>query len=140
MVVVVEAGETGGALVTAAAALDQARVVLAVPGDVDRVSSRGCNLLIRDGAVPVLDPADLVGAVSLVLGPPHVGRVAGLGGVPVGGVEAMVLAAAAVPGAGVGEIVERCGGSAAAVLAEIARLEATGRIRREGDVLVRVAS
>ena len=139
VVVVVEAAERGGALVTAAAALDQARVVLAVPGDVDRVSSRGCNLLIRDGAVPVLDPADLVEAVSLVLGPPHVGRIGGMGDVPVGGVDAMVLDAAVVPGAGVAEIVERCGVSVAVVLAEIARLEASGRIRREGDVLVAVA-
>ena len=42
------------ARVTAAAALDQGRVVFALPGDVDRESSVGCNRLIRDGAVPVL--------------------------------------------------------------------------------------
>ena len=57
-VVVVEAAETGGALITAGAALEQGRHVFAVPGDVGRETSRGCNLLIRDGATPVLDPAD----------------------------------------------------------------------------------
>jgi DNA processing protein len=67
-VVVVEAPERGGALITAAAALCQGRTVLAVPGDVGRRTSRGCNLLIRDGAVPVLEPADLVEALSLVSG------------------------------------------------------------------------
>jgi predicted Rossmann fold nucleotide-binding protein DprA/Smf involved in DNA uptake len=51
---------------------------MAVPGDVDRETSVGCNLLIRDGAVPVLDPDDFVEAASLVLGPPAVpGRGAG---------------------------------------------------------------
>lgn len=69
-VVVVEAARRGGALITARLALEQGRDVLAVPGDVDRATSEGCNLLIRDGAVPVLDPDDLVEAVSLILGPP----------------------------------------------------------------------
>ena len=67
--VVVEAAETGGALITASLALDYGRSVFAVPGDVDRATSRGCNLLIRDGAHPVLDPADLVAELELVLGP-----------------------------------------------------------------------
>ena len=70
-VVVVEAAVKGGALITAAAALDQGKAVLAVPGDVGRPASEGCNLLIRDGAVPVLGPDDLVEAVSLIVGPPR---------------------------------------------------------------------
>ena len=71
VIVVVEAGVTGGALVTAARAVEQGREVFAVPGDVDRESSVGCNLLIRDGAVPVLGAEDLVEALGLVLGPPR---------------------------------------------------------------------
>jgi DNA processing protein len=70
VVVVVESGVTGGSLTTARAALDQGGTVMAVPGDIDRETSVGCNLLIRDGAVPVLAPDDFVEAVSLVLGPP----------------------------------------------------------------------
>ncbi len=69
-VVVVESAVTGGSLGTAAHALDQGRHVFAVPGDVDREASVGCNLLIRDGAVPILGAEDLVSALSLVLGPP----------------------------------------------------------------------
>lgn len=70
-VVVVEAGETGGALITAMLAAEQGREVFAVPGDVGREASVGCNRLIRDGAVPVLGVDDLVEALSLVLGPPR---------------------------------------------------------------------
>lgn len=70
VVVVVEAGVKGGALITAGYALAHGRPVFAVPGDVRRATSEGCNRLIRDGAHPVLDPADLVEELSLVLGPP----------------------------------------------------------------------
>jgi predicted Rossmann fold nucleotide-binding protein DprA/Smf involved in DNA uptake len=37
---------------------------------VDRPASEGCNLLIRDGAYPVLGAADLIEELSLILGPP----------------------------------------------------------------------
>lgn len=69
VVVVVESAVTGGSLGTAARGLDQGRHIFAVPGDVDREASVGCNLLIRDGATPVLGVDDLVEALSLVLGP-----------------------------------------------------------------------
>jgi DNA processing protein len=68
-VVVVEATVKGGALITAETALRQGRQVFAVPGDISRASSAGCNLLIRDGAFPVLDPGDLIESLELVLGP-----------------------------------------------------------------------
>lgn len=70
-VVVVESAVTGGSLGTAAHAVEQDRPVFAVPGDVDREASVGCNLLIRDGAIPVLGPDDLVEGLSLV---PDLGR------------------------------------------------------------------
>ncbi len=70
-VVVVEAPVKGGSGITVAHALDHGVPVFAVPGDVDRVSSEGCNRLIRDGAQPVLDPQDLIEELSLVVGPPR---------------------------------------------------------------------
>jgi DNA processing protein len=72
-VVVVEAADKGGALITARLAAEQGREVFAVPGDVNRRTSVGTNLLIRDGAVPVLGADDLIEALSLVLGPPSPG-------------------------------------------------------------------
>jgi DNA processing protein len=58
--VVVEAAEGSGALITAGTALDQGREVMAVPGNITSAVSFGTNRLIRDGAAPVLEPADLL--------------------------------------------------------------------------------
>jgi DNA processing protein len=69
-VIVVEAAVTGGALITATLATDYGISVFAVPGDVDRETSVGTNLLIRDGAHPVLDPNGLIEELALLLGPP----------------------------------------------------------------------
>jgi DNA processing protein len=67
VVLVVEAGETGGALITARLAIDQGVPVFATPGDVDRVVSMGTNRLIRDGAFPVFDADDLSQVLDLIV-------------------------------------------------------------------------
>jgi DNA processing protein len=48
---VVEAGFNSGSLITAKFALEQGRLVFAVPGQADNPQARGTNSLIRDGAV-----------------------------------------------------------------------------------------
>ena len=59
-VVVVEASEKSGALITAALAADLGREVFAVPGRVTSEVSRGPHGLLRDGAILVRDWADVV--------------------------------------------------------------------------------
>jgi DNA processing protein len=65
-VVVVEAPDRSGALLTAAAATEIGREVYAVPGPIDALASRGCNRLIADHlAVIVTSPAGLLNGIGL---------------------------------------------------------------------------
>ena len=59
-VVVVEATQKSGSLITAGHALEQGRDVLAVPGPVTSPTSTGCNLLLRSGARPALSARDIL--------------------------------------------------------------------------------
>ena len=58
--VVVEAGERSGSLITARLALEQGKDVFAVPGDLVSSSFLGTNNLIRNGAIPVFSPNDIL--------------------------------------------------------------------------------
>ena len=64
-VVVVEAGETSGALLTAQFAAEQGREVFAVPGNILAPQSKGTNRLIQQGAQPLLNMDDLMQALDL---------------------------------------------------------------------------
>ena len=59
-VVVVEAGERSGALITVDHALDLGREIFAVPGSLENPQARSSNLLLRDGARPLIRPESIL--------------------------------------------------------------------------------
>jgi DNA processing protein len=64
-VVIVEAGEESGALITAGFAAEQGREVFAVPGKIYSPQSKGSNRLIQQGAHPLVNFEDLLNALNL---------------------------------------------------------------------------
>jgi DNA processing protein len=76
-VVVVEARERSGALITVDFALEQGRDVLVVPGEITSALSAGSNALLRLGAAPVLSVDDVLHAIGVVVEKPAVELVTG---------------------------------------------------------------
>jgi DNA processing protein len=78
--VVVEARVRSGALITADFALELGREVFAVPGEITAGLSAGTNDLLRQGAIPLLAPADVLDVLGLetkVTKPPALSAAAG---------------------------------------------------------------
>ena len=63
--IVIEAGATSGALITANFAVEQGREVFAVPGNIFAPQSKGPNKLIQNGAHPLLKPQDILDVLDL---------------------------------------------------------------------------
>lgn len=122
-VLIVEAGEKSGSLITARCALDQGREVLAVPGNVLSGRNRGGHALIKDGAKIVETADDILeelGLPSLRTPPANAPEDPVLAGLPAG--EQCDLDV----------IAERTGLSSARLLPRLFELELAGLIRRVG--------
>lgn len=70
-VVIVEAGEQSGALITAGFAAEQGREVFAVPGNIYGPQSKGTNMLIQRGAHPLVRFEDLLDLLNLEMMAEH---------------------------------------------------------------------
>jgi len=64
-VVVIEAGERSGSLITANFALEQGREVFALPGNVNSIKSTGTNKLIKEGAKIVTGIDDILEELNI---------------------------------------------------------------------------
>lgn len=118
-VVVVEAPEKSGALITAGFALDQGKEVLVVPGRVAGRRNRGGHLLIRDGAMLVESADDIL--VGL-------GWDSGVPGPQADSAESTDLVEFTVD-----DVVQERGEPPQVVLASLLRQEMAGEIRRIGS-------
>ena len=65
-VIVVEAGQRSGALITSTYAGDYGRDVFAIPGEIYANMSEGCNELIRDGATLIKSAQDVLDEYNIV--------------------------------------------------------------------------
>jgi DNA processing protein len=130
-VVVIEAGDKSGSLITARCALDQGRDVLAVPGNVLSGRNRGAHALLRDGAKIVESADDIL---------EELGMPGGAGGAQtgtMGGAVAQIgdpLIDCLTPGeaSDLDEIAQRSGLNTARLLPRLFELELQGRVRRVG--------
>lgn len=69
VVLIIEAKEKSGSLITADMALEQGKDVYALPGPINSNLSKGCNQLIRQGAGILLSPEDLLFEMGIVKQP-----------------------------------------------------------------------
>lgn len=63
-VIITEAAQSSGALITANFALEQDRLVMAVPGNITQATSAGANNLIKAGAIAVTEARDVLSALD----------------------------------------------------------------------------
>jgi len=132
-VLVVEATDRSGSLITAAAALEQGREVMAVPGSVLSDRHRGAHALIRDGATLITGVEDVLASLGrLPLGGDPRASAEGPTGDPV--LDALPIGESCPLDA----IAARTGLQPAVLLARLLGLEVAGVVRRaEGGLFVR---
>ena len=149
VVLVVEAPERSGALITAEHATDMNIELLAVPGPPRRAASVGSNRLLQDGAGVVLEPRDVLDALGITpkrpkpkkddqlkLGPADPSGPAEPSGL---GEAALALWRVAAEPAHIDELTQRAGLDPSASLSALLELEVLGLVeRRPGQRYTRV--
>ena len=130
-VVVIEAGETSGALITAEFAAEQGREVFAVPGSILAPQSKGTNKLIQQGALPLLNASDLMLALNLTrVGEQKAARKA----LPADAVEAQLLSILGEQPLHVDELRNQTGLPIEKVSATLTLMELKGMVRQVGGM------
>ncbi|MGQ9887569.1 MAG: DNA-processing protein DprA [Aggregatilineales bacterium] len=132
-VLVVEAPENSGALITAAVAADQGREVFAVPGNIFNPSSRGSNRLIQDGAKLVMEVDDILLELNLALRNVQL-QAAAEQVAPANGTEARLLEHLSADPLHVDELARLVDLPIAVVTSTLAILELKGLVRTAGPM------
>lgn len=141
---VVEAAPRSGSLITARLAGEYGREVMAIPGSPLDSRAHGCNQLIRDGAVLVQTPDDVIELLSAFDGRPRstfreTAPACALAAEPEGDPADIAALLTTAPIA-VDELIRQSGTSAAAVQLALLELEIGGRLARHAGGRVSLAS
>jgi DNA processing protein len=128
-VVVVEAGERSGALITARHAREEGREVMAVPGHPTWPGAGGTNALLRDGAAVVRHAADILAELKIAID---------VTATPDAANDDVLAALRLDAPSSVDEIASRCRRPLPEVLSRLSELELAARVRRlPGSLFVR---
>jgi DNA processing protein len=137
-VVVVEAAERSGSLITASYALEQGHEIFAVPGSPLDPRAKGCNRLLRDGATLTEGAEDVLAVLRPMLGADF--REPARGGAPAappldweaeaGKVRTLVEEALGPAPVAVDDLIRQLGVPPGAVLTILLELELAGRCTR----------
>jgi DNA processing protein len=130
-VLVVEAPEGSGALITARQALDQNREVFAVPGNIYRETARGSNALIRDsGAKLVTKVEDILEELNITMATQSSAIQAAL--LPADPTEATLLRVLSAQPVHIDDVQRSSGLPIATVAGALAMLELKGMVKQVG--------
>ncbi|MFH1067139.1 MAG: DNA-processing protein DprA, partial [bacterium] len=137
-VLVIEAGKTSGAMITAHMAGEQGRQVFAVPGRIDNPRVSGCHALIKDGAKLVENVDDIFAEFSLLFPKTEMQPSLSLPN-NLSAEEKKVVEAIDNDEIGLDEIIRKCGLPSAVVSSSLLRLELKRLVRRlPGKCFIRI--
>ena len=128
-VLVIEAGESSGAMITANMALEQNREVFAIPGSILSPASRGTNHLIQEGAKLVGDYTDILEELNL-MAVAHQIEMKGV--IPPSDTESLLLKHLGAEPTHIDEVCRSSGLSISKVSSTLAMMELKGLVKQVG--------